>query len=84
MLLKILIQFFFLAKSGVGSNTLKVVAYRTMADLKSADIERMENFYDCSCMIRTQMDCWLKMTLTIGNRNKYSWCVYCLNIGLTY
>lgn len=40
------------------SNTLQIVAYKNMDDVKNKDIERMEKFYDCSCKVRTRKDCF--------------------------
>lgn len=39
------------AYSGEDLNTLRILSYNNMADIKSSDIERMENFYDCRCEI---------------------------------
>lgn len=39
------------AKTDVDSNTLQIVAYKNIVDVKNSDIERMEKFYDCSCTI---------------------------------
>ncbi|XP_052683492.1 uncharacterized protein LOC128163860 [Crassostrea angulata] len=43
------------------SNTLQIVAYKNMDDVKNKDIERMEKFYDCSCKINHDYDAFINM-----------------------
>lgn len=43
--------FFFSAKTDDEGDFLRILSYKKMTDITYEDIERMENYYDCSCEV---------------------------------
>lgn len=42
---------FFKAKTDDEGDFLRILLHQEMTDVTNEDIERMENFYDCSCKV---------------------------------